>query len=101
MNMKKKKNNKVEEIQLSNLARLGSLASNDWLSELTRMNRLKFACKGFLFYLNHNELVHFSSLAKIQRLTSTYVSVIFGKKENNLNDSYCSCFLLPEVAAVT
>ena len=36
----------------------------------------------FLFYLNHDELVYFSSLAKIQRLT--YVCVIFGEKENNL-----------------
>ena len=43
------------------------------------MNRLKSnACKGLLFYLNHDELDYFSSLAKIQPLT--YVSVIFGKE---------------------
>ena len=43
------------------------------------MNRLKSkACKGFLFNLNHDELVYFSSLAKIQGLT--YVSVIFCKE---------------------
>ena len=41
---------------------------------------------GFLFCLNHDDLVYFSSLAKIQHLM-TYVSVIFGEltKENNLN----------------
>ena len=47
------------------------------------MNRLKSkACEGFLFYLNHDELIYFSFLAKIQR--STFVSVA-AKKEHNLN----------------
>ena len=48
-------------------------------SELIRVNRLKSeACKGFLFYLDHDELVYFSSLAKSQRLT--YVSVVCSKE---------------------
>ena len=56
------------------------------------MNRLKSkACEGFLFYLNHDELVYFFSfLAKIQRLTFVSVAV---KKEHNLN-VIASCFVL-------
>ena len=48
------------------------------------MNRLKSkACKGFLFYLNHDDLVYLSSsLAKIQHLR--YVSVIFGEERKQL-----------------
>ena len=47
------------------------------------MNRLKAkACEGFLFYLNHDELVYFLFLAKIQRLTFVSVAV---KKEHNQN----------------
>ena len=58
------------------------------------MNRLKSkACKGFLFYLNHNELVYFSFVAKIQYFM--YVSVILFavKKENSLN-AIPSCMVL-------
>ena len=55
------------------------------------MNRLKSkACEGFLFYLNLDELVHFSFLAKIQRLTFVSVAV---KKEHNQN-VIASCFVL-------
>ena len=55
------------------------------------MNRLKSkACEGFLFYLNHNELVYFSFLAKIQLLTFVSVAV---KKEHNQN-VIASCFVL-------
>ena len=56
------------------------------------MNRLKFkACEGFLFYLNHDELVYFSFLAKIQRLTFVSVAV---KTEHNQNVIIASCFVL-------
>ena len=55
------------------------------------MNRLKSkACEGFLFYLNHDELVYFSFLAKIQLLTFVSVAV---KKEHNQN-VIASCFVL-------
>ena len=55
------------------------------------MNRLKSkACEGFLFYLNHDELVCFSFLAKIQHLTFVSVAV---KKEHNQN-VIASCFVL-------
>ena len=55
------------------------------------MNRLKSkACEGFLFYLNHEELVYFSFLAKIQGLTFVSVAV---KKEHNQN-VIASCFVL-------
>ena len=55
------------------------------------MNRLKSkACKGFLFYLNHDELVYFSFLAKIQRFTFVSVAV---KTEHNQNVT-ASCFVL-------
>ena len=55
------------------------------------MNRLKSkACEGFLFYLYHDELVYFSFLAKIQRLTFVSAAV---KKEHNQN-VIASCFVL-------
>ena len=61
------------------------------------MNRLKSkACEGFLFYLNHDELVYFSFLAKIQRLTFVSVAV---KKEQSERNSWL--FRFASVATVT